>query len=229
MLDHPQRWGLRRAIALALAVGGSAAAAAALASPASAPASAPMPTIQLSHPCYETAERATLKGTGFAASSAWSARLDGAHFGSGTTTSSGDITATFGVPSHLRKGSTGEDAYKLVVRQGKNSASATFLVTHLDASFKPQSGDISTLKVRFTLLGWGRGGMLYLHMVTPKGVSRMDRNLGAPQGACGHLTTSPLKLFPFTPKVGKWSLQFDKSKTYSSTSVPRVVIPYKVS
>jgi hypothetical protein len=215
------------ATALALA-GGAGATAAALAIPESAPA-APAAVIQLNQACYQTAQKAALRGKGFDPTSHWKARLDGAAFGSGTTDSAGDIAATFGVPSRLRKGSTGEDSYTLLVREGKHSASATFLVSHLNASFTPQSGDLATLKVRFELLGWGRRGSLYLHYVSPKGVSRLDRKIGVPGGACGHLTTPPLKLFPFTPTRGKWSLQFDKNAVYKATSVPRVVVPYKIS
>lgn len=216
-----------RLITALLALAGSGAAAA-LVIPSSAPAS-PAPTVQLNHGCYQTAQKALLRGKGFDPTSHWSARLDGSAFGSGTTNSAGDIAATFGVPNHLRKHSTGEDSYKLVVRQGSHSASATFLVSRLDASFSPTSGNLATLKVRFRLLGWGRGGSIYLHYVTPKGVSKLDRKLGAVGGACGHLSTSRLKLFPFTPKVGRWTLQFDKSPAYQTSSVPRVAIPYKIS
>ena len=229
-------------IAAALALAASGAATAALAVPASAPAApegsgaamaardaAVAATIRVSRACYMTAQGGTLRGTGFDPNSRWSATLDGSKFGSGNTSSSGGISAVFAVPSRLRKGSTGEDSYKLVVRERKHSASAMFLVTHLDASFSPASGNLSTLEVGFRLLGWGRGGSLYLHYVNPKGVSRLDRSLGAPGGACGHLSTSPLKLFPFTPTVGRWTLQFDKSATYKSSSVPRVAIPYKIS
>jgi hypothetical protein len=211
-----------------LALAGSGAATAALAIPSSAPAS-PAPTVQLNHGCYQTAQKAALRGKGFDPTSHWSARLDGSAFGSGATNSAGDIAATFGVPNHLRKHSTGEDSYKLTVRQGSHSAGATFLVTRLAASFSPTSGNLATLKVRFRLLGWGRGGALYLHYVSPKGVSRLDRKLGAPGGACGHLTISRLKLFPFTPKVGKWTLQFDKNAAYKASSLPRVEIPYRIS
>ncbi|MDQ6777364.1 MAG: hypothetical protein M3071_14355 [Actinomycetota bacterium] len=219
---------IRRLTAAALALAGGAGAAAALAIPESAPA-APAAVIQLNHACYQTAQKAALRGKGFDPTSHWTARLDGAAFGNGTTDSAGDIAATFGVPSHLRKGSTGEDSYKLIVREGNHSASAQFLVSRLNASFRPQSGDLTTLKVRFQLLGWGAGGSLYLHYVNPKGVSRLDRKLGASGGACGHLSTAPLKLFPFTPKRGRWLLQFDKNATYRAGSVPRVVVPYKIS
>jgi hypothetical protein len=220
---------LQHVIAAGIAVAGAGVAATALALPASAPAAAQSAAIKLGHPCYLTAEKATLTGTGFDPSARWRATLDGSKFGSGKTNSTGDITATFGVPSHLRTGSTGEDSYKIVVSERKHRASATFLVTHLDANFSPQSGSLSTLKVRFQLLGWGRGGSLYLHYISPKGVVRQSRDLGTPGGACGHLTTGLLKLFPFTPKVGKWTLQFDKNAVYKPKSVPRVVIPYKIS
>lgn len=223
------RPGIRGMIVAALGIAGGGAAVAALAIPATAPAAAAGASIAVNHACYQTAEKATLTGTGFDPSSRWSATLDGTAFGRGTTTVSGDIAATFGVPSHLRAASRGEDSYTLVVREGKHAPSTRFLVTHLGASFAPQSGDLSTLKVNFHLLGWGRGGSLYLHYVTPAGDSRLDRDLGTPEGACGHLTTSLERLFPFRPRVGKWTLQFDKRAVYKSTSVPRVVIPYSVS
>lgn len=222
------RRSMHRLVGAALALVSGGAGAAALAVPTSAPAAAAA-QIQLNNGCYLTAQKAALRGKGFDPTAHWSARLDGASFGSGKTDSSGNITATFGVPSHLRKHSTGEDSYKLVVSQAKHSASARFLVTHLDAGFTPQSGNLATLKVRFQLLGWGRRGSLYLHYVNANGSSRLDRKLGAPGGACGHLSTSPLKLFPFTPKKGKWMLQFDKSAAYKAGSVPRVAVPYKIS
>lgn len=187
------------------------------------------PVISVSHGCYQTAERGTLHGRGFDASSHWSAKLNGKPFGTGTTTASGTITASFGAPNHLLKGSTGEDSYRLVVTEGKHSATTTFLVTRLSASFAPTSGDLATLKVRFHLLGWGKGTKAYLHYVTPKGKTRLDRSLGATTGACGDLTTSPLKLFPFRPIKGKWTLQFDTQAKYEATAVPRVAIGYKIT
>jgi hypothetical protein len=227
LTGHPR---IDRLIVAALGLAGGGAAVVALALPATAPAAANGASITVNHACYQTAQKATLTGTGFDPSTHWTATLDGAAFGSGKTTVSGDIAATFGVPSHLRTGSTGEDAYRLVVHEGKHAPTTKFLVTHLDASFTPAtSQDLSTLRVSFDLLGWGKGGSLYVHYVNPKGVSRLDRKLGPPGGACGHLTTAPEKLFPFTPKLGKWTLQFDKSAVYKATSVPRVVIPYKVS
>jgi hypothetical protein len=190
---------------------------------------APRTTVRVSHACYQTAQKGTLHGRGFDPSSHWRARLDGKPFGNGTTSSTGTITANFGVPSHLLKGSSGEDSYTLVVSERKRSASVTFLVTHLSASFSPTSGNLSTLKVRFNLLGWGRGGSLYLHYVNPKGVVRLTRSLGPAGGACGHLSSAPLKLFPFRPKVGTWTLQFDRNRTYRAATVPRVAIRYKIS
>jgi len=193
-------------------------------------AAAAAASIRLNQGCYETAQRAALHGSGFDPSSHWSATLDGAAFGSGTTTSTGEIIATFGVPSHLQAGSTGEDSYSLKVKEGKHTARASFLVTRMSASFSPTSAkNLLTLKVRFRLLGWGRGGSLYLHYLNPKGVLRQNRYLGPAEGACGHLSTAPMTLFPFTPKVGVWTLQFDKARGYKSGSVPRAVLQFRVS
>jgi hypothetical protein len=215
-----------RLLVAVLASAGFAAGVVALTTAASA---ASRPSVRVSHACYQLAQKGTVHGSGFDPSAHWTAKLDGKAFGNGTTSSAGTITANFGVPSHLRKGSTGEDSYKLVVREGKHSASATFLVTHLSASFSPAGGNLSTLKVSFSLLGWGRGGTLYLHYVNPNGTVRLTRALGSAGGACGHLVTSLEKLFPFTPTVGKWTLQFDKNPSYRAITVPRVGIRYKIS
>jgi hypothetical protein len=223
-----RRPNIPRLLAVALALLGAGGVAAALAIPASAPAAA-VTTIRVNHACYQLAQKATLNGSGFDPSAQWSAKLDGSPFGKGTTDSAGIIVATFGVPSRLRRGSTGEDSHRLVVSEGKRTVSATFLVTHLSAAFSPQGGNVATLKVRFRLLGWGNRSALYLHYLNPKGVSRLDRNLGQAGGACGHLSTSPLKLFPFTPTKGLWMLQFDKRSAYQASSVPRVVIRYQIS
>lgn len=220
------RRGIGRVLAAALGSAGFGAGVVALATAASA---ASRPTVSVNHACYQTAQSGTLHGTGFDPSSPWAAKLDGKAFGSGKTSSTGTITAAFGVPKHLLTGSMGEDSYRLVVREGKHSVSTTFLVTHLSAGFSPSKGTLATLKVHFNLLGWGRGGTLYLHYVSPKGNVRLNRSLGPAGGACGHLTTSLLKLFPFTPTVGTWTLQFDKNPSYRAITVPRVAIRYKIS
>jgi hypothetical protein len=230
---------IRRLIPAALALAGSGCAVAALAIPGSAPAapnrlpaaahSAAAAAIHLNQSCYQTAQKGVLKGTGFDPRAQWSAKLDGSPFGSGKTNAQGGIAANFGAPSRLRPRSSGEDSYQLVVREGNHSAGTTFLVTSLAAGFSPMSGNLATLKVRFRLFGWGHGGSLYLHYLNPKGAVRLDRYLGPAAGACGHLSTSPMRLFPFRPTVGKWILQFSKSATYKPGSRPRVVFQYRVS
>jgi hypothetical protein len=189
------------------------------------------PSIRVDRGCYEVAQKAPakLKGTGFDPNAHWAATLNGSKFGSGTTDAKGDITATFGVPIHLLSRSTGEDSYKLVIREGAHTATAMFLVAKLSASFSPTSGNLATLKVRFRLVGWGRGGTVFLHYLNPRHGDRLNRNLGATQGPCGDLASGLLKLFPFTSTKGLWTLQFDKSSAYKMTSVPRAVIQYRIS
>jgi hypothetical protein len=212
---------LRWLIAAALVVSAGGAAVATAAS---------VPTIRLNHPCYLTSELAVLHGSGFDPSRPFFATLDGVRVkGHGVTDSTGAFKATFGAPGRLRRGSKGEDLHRLVVKEGAHVANDTFLVTHLSAGFSPNTGNPSTLRVRFRLLGWGQTGTVWLHYLNPKGTDVRNRFLGPTQGACGHLTTSPLKLFPFTPKKGVWRLQFDKSSVYKPAAVPRVLIKYGIS
>jgi hypothetical protein len=184
--------------------------------------------VRLDASCYQTGHRATFSGAGFPARTNWRATLDGSPFGNGASDASGRVRGDFGVPG-LRRRSPGEDSHTLVLSDGRHSASAVFLVTRLDASFSPTTGDPTRLRVRFRALGFGRGSVLYLHYVTPRGNLRESRNLGATSGACGHRTTPLARLFRFTPYAGVWRLQFDAQRAYSPRAAPSVTIRYRIS
>jgi hypothetical protein len=137
--------------------------------------------------------------------------------GSGTVDATGAINGTFIAPS-LAKG-TNEHMYTLGVQEGANAPSTTFLVTQLFADFQPSKGDPTSLRVRFSLFGFGLQGAstppVYVHYIRPNGKFRKTYRLGTARGACGTIQkTAKRRLFPFGAARGRWRLQFDTAKRF---------------
>ena len=87
--------------------------------------------------------------------------------------------------------------------------------------------------MRFTAIGFGvqtAPGQpmpaVYVHYVDPRGkVRRTVVARGTGVTPCGTIARSKLrKLFPFNPRRGTWTLQFDTNKTYRrATDLSRFV------
>ncbi|MCW2954408.1 MAG: hypothetical protein JWQ48_3578 [Conexibacter sp.] len=203
-------------------------AAAALLAPVAAPATAAAAKVTLAPGCYHSGQLGWLTGSGFKPSTHWTAKLRGTQqLGSGTSDGRGNIRARFTAPAF--HGTTGERELTLSVTDGPHVASAVFAMTPLTASFSPSSGDPNTLRVRWRVLGLGANNAVYVHYVQPNGKLRGSVRIGHAQGACGHLKTKPLKVFPFPISYGRWTFQIDAHAGYRPTTVPRLLIQYQVS
>ncbi len=66
---------------------------------------------------------------------------------------------------------------------------------------------------------------VYVHDVDPRGKLRRTISLGKGTTPCGTIAQTPLRrLFPFDPRRGRWTLQFDTNRTYRrATGVSRFV------
>jgi hypothetical protein len=84
----------------------------------------------------------------------------------------------------------------------------------VSASFSPSRGDPQTLRVRFTVRGFGRGNPVYLHYLAPGRHFVKTVGLGFATGSCGYLRTGLRRLFPFRVRPGTWRLQFDTQGRY---------------
>jgi hypothetical protein len=84
----------------------------------------------------------------------------------------------------------------------------------VSASFSPSRGDPESLRVRFTVRGFGRGKPVYLHYLAPGRRFVRTVGLGFSTGACGYLRTGLRRLFPFQVRPGNWRLQFDTQGRY---------------
>lgn len=182
--------------------------------------------VRVNRACYadptDRSDTVQLSGTGFTPNAAYQVVLDGQPLtgGSGRIDANGNMSGKFVAPSvgtvsRIAK----QHAFRLSVQEGANQPVTTFTVSKLFASFKPETGNPSTLRVRFSLYGFRLQGdanpPVYVHYVGPSGKLARTVRLGTAAQACGFLRTKQRRLFPFSARRGKWKLQFDTRKGYT--------------
>jgi hypothetical protein len=185
------------------------------------PAAAHGAAVQTDRTCYLQTDRTnvTVSGNGFTPGSQYSVALDGTALSGDTNLidAGGGMQGTF-VPPALADDEL-ERTFNVQVTSEALVAASMFTVTRLKANFTPSSGDPKKLRVRFSVAGFGlamRNPDVYVHYVDPKGKLKQTVRLGRATGQCGRIErTAKRRLFPFSsPRLGKWQLQFDTSKTF---------------
>jgi hypothetical protein len=199
---------------------------AALAALALTPAAASAATAAVDRACYLQSPKArvTLTGSAFTPGRPFRVEIAGqpVEGAAGTVDEAGVARATF-IPPAVPSGGT-ERTFTATVVQDDLSAGASFSVTRFLVDFRPSTGTPATLHVRFSAFGFGllqahpltpAPRSVYVHYVDPAGKIRRTTKLGRTAGPCGHiLQTAKQRLFPFTPRVGEWTLQFDTAQAY---------------
>jgi hypothetical protein len=187
------------------------------------PAAAGAATVQTDLPCYLENRNVEVTGAGFDPGAGYTVLRDGQAIGNGTVPADGTVTGTF--PSGALETGVAERGFDLTVTDGRNEAAARFKVSRFRAEFAPSKGNPATLKVRFSVFGFGRSELpVYVHYLRPSGRSARTVRLGLTRGACGSIArTRTRRLFPFRPSRGRWRLQFDTRKAYRADAVPRIV------
>jgi hypothetical protein len=177
--------------------------------------------------CYLSGGSGLLTGTGFRPNGSWTAKLSGTkQIGTGTIDARGRIRARFTAPTY--HGTAGTRELTLSVTDGPHVASTTFLMSPLDASFSPRTGDPAALRVRWRVLGLGERRGVYVHYVQPNGRHRRTVRIGTTRGPCGSLKTGPIALFPFRYGYGTWTFQVDASRRFSRDTTPRLLIDFDI-
>jgi hypothetical protein len=177
--------------------------------------------------CYLSGETGLLRGFGFKPNGTWTAKLSGTkQIGTGRIDAHGRVRARFTAPRYHGKNGTRE--LTLSLTDGPHVASTTFLMTPLNASFSPTTGDPKTLRVRWRVLGLGRRHGVYVHYVAPNGTLKRTLRIGTTRGPCGALKTGPIALFPFKFSYGTWTFQIDASRHYSRATLPRLLIGFEI-
>ncbi len=173
-------------------------------------------------------------GSGFTPGGLFQPTLDGAALpgggGTGNADAGGAAAGSFAAPS-LERG-TMQHTFTLGVFEGANEPTTTFTVSKLRATFSPASGNPRTLRVRFSLHGFGLSGAqkppIYVHYVRPNGRVRSSVRLGTGVGQCGSLRSSRRRLFGFRAGRGRWTLQFDTAKKYVRPTPTSAFLFYRV-
>ncbi len=177
--------------------------------------------------CYLSHGSGLLTGSGFRPNSSWTAKLSGTkQIGTGRIDARGRIRARFTAPRY--RGTKGTRELTLSVTDGPHVASTTFLMSPLDASFSPRTGDPAQLRVRWRVLGLGERRGVYVHYVGPNGKHKRTLRIGTTRGPCGSLKTGPIALFPFRYSYGTWTFQIDASVRYRTTTTPRLLIDFEI-
>jgi hypothetical protein len=164
-----------------------------------------------------------VSGSGFARGHLYDIAIDGVDFGQRTTDARGAFRARL-IPGGLGAGIIQHVSY-LNATDGTVDATTSFTLTRgTGARFLATGGDANTLRAPFQAWGFALDGKrrgLYLHYVSPSGRVRTTNYLGRTSGRCGYLQTAPRLVFPFNPALGRWNLQIDWLRTYSSRPAGR--------
>lgn len=202
---------------------------------ASAAPAASAATLQTDTRCYQEQQEVVVRGAGFAPLATVNVARNGKVFASAQADANGAFVGKFATP--VTPGHVRERLYRLSATDMVNSAATTYRSTKIFANFRPGSGNPATLRVRFTIHGFGlvrRRSSVYLHYVSPKGKARRTVRLGRAAGVCGRIErTRKRHLFPFRAERGQWILQFDTRSRYeratSNRRTPWVRKPVEIS
>src|SRR4051812_49530528 len=165
-------------------------------------------TVQTDLPCYLENRSVAVTGSGFAPGAPFSVLRDGQAIGGGTVAGDGTVTGSFA--SGALETGIAERPFDLTLTDGTNQAATKFSVSRFRAEFAPSRGNPATLRVRFSVFGFGRVGLpVYLHYLRPDGRSMRTVKLGSTRSACGGVTRARGgRPFPLPPPGGGWRPPF---------------------
>ena len=189
------------------------------------PAAASAATASVDRTCYpgDGSSEIIVTGTGYTANEAVNLMVGGGIVGVATADAAGNVRTTFPVPAPPLTGKSKNDqGYEMSLVQGGLTATTAFRTARVVGDFSPSNGRPTTLRVRFSAFGFGvatAAGQpmptVYVHYVDPRRKVRKTISLGAGTAPCGTIAKTALRrLFPFNPRSGKWTLQFDTNPVY---------------
>jgi hypothetical protein len=190
---------------------------------AATPAASAAATLTTDTRCYQETQEVIVSGTGFDPSSVVTITRDDEILGSTQTDADGAFRNKFPTPELPED--VRERLYSISATDITNTAQTSYRATRIFASFRPRTGNPSTLKVRFSVFGFGvvqRRAPVYLHYVRPDGSAERTIKLGTATGVCGAIPqTRERRLFPFDAAKGVWILQFDTRAKYERATFKR--------
>jgi hypothetical protein len=177
------------------------------------------PTVHTNRSCYLVGQRVTISGAGFAPRRGFEVTIDGVDFGQSETNAAGAFSGSL-IPGGLHAGQA-QQVDKLNATDGTSTANARFTVTRkAGGRLQASSGNPHTLRAPFEVWGFALDGgrrTVYLHYLGPSGRPRRTVVIGRTGGQCGYLRTDRRRVFPFSPSLGRWTLQLDTRRRSSPT------------
>jgi hypothetical protein len=110
-------------------------------------------TIETDTSCYQEQQEVVVRGTGFTPLSTVNVARDGKVFASAQADANGAFVGKFATP--VNPNQVRERLHELSASDMINTATTRYRSTKIFASFKPGSGNPATLRVRFTIFGFG--------------------------------------------------------------------------
>jgi hypothetical protein len=164
-----------------------------------------------------------VSGTGFAPGDTIELTTDkGAGFGNTTADASGNISTTMAAPE-LSKSTPGKATFVLTAADqtdGVTTAQTSFVAANLAADANPAKAKLGK-KVTFTFSGFTGGAEIYGHYLHRNKLV-ISEKMGRSSGPCGLLKTRAA-LFPKRARYQSYKIQYDDSRRYSKTSIPRLI------
>jgi hypothetical protein len=201
-------------------------AAALVASAALPVAAAGRPSLHVDHRCYTVGDPVHVTGSGFPQSSSVAFTLLGKPYGAAVTDAKGRLLAENGIAPSIAQPFR---QVRLRARSAGATATTRFSITRLTVAIRPRRVESPTDVVTFRARGFARGRRLYLHYITPRGHALKPRRLGRTRQPCGTRTAKAPLIDSPDPRTGRWRLQFDTHRKYSSKTRPRVRLAVRVS
>lgn len=172
--------------------------------------------------CYLVGHKVRVAGRGFLPRAIYDLAVDGVDFGQSRIDSHGAFHASLR-PGGLAAGQA-QLVHRLTASDGVRDVSAPFTVTRATGALVGAGRGTSIGRtVPFEAWDFGRRHRIYVHYVLGRSVRTIV--LGRAGGQCGYLRRRR-PLFPFHPRAGEWTLQFDTAHAYSHTAkrVARVAV-----
>ncbi|HVP01071.1 MAG TPA: hypothetical protein VMT10_00770 [Solirubrobacteraceae bacterium] len=199
-------------------------------------AAASAATVSLDRACYKASSAGivTITGQGFTPGEQYTVLVQGGVVDVGTAAADGSLVKRIPVPLPPDSGPGAHTGtYSVEVQQVDNDAKSSFQASAVYGDFTPGSGDPRTLRVHFIAYGFGTATpagqpmpTVYVHYIDPRGKLRKTVAIGAGTAPCGTIKRTALrKLFPFTPRSGTWTLQYDTQQKYVK-GTPTTYFPF---
>jgi hypothetical protein len=175
--------------------------------------------------CYQETQEVVLNGSGYVPLSTITVLRGDTAIGTAQADANGNFQRKT-PPTPELPGSTRESINNISATDGVNTAATRYRSTKVFADFAPGSGNPRTLRVRFSVFGFGLArprASVFLHYVRQStGQVRRTIRLGTVRGTCGVIRrTKKRRLFPFAPERGTWILQFDTVRRYERATSRR--------